>query len=227
MKFHDKKLLLFDLDGTLIDSVPDLALAVNEMLEKLGKAPYREDTIRGWVGNGAQTLVRRALAGNREAIPEPDEELFGKAIDIFLKSYGANLCRATGPYEGVPETLERLSRRGYTMAVVTNKPSLFVSPILERLGLADFFRLTVGGDDLPQKKPDPLPLLHSCERLGIPTEQTVMIGDSSNDILAAKAAGITSIGVRYGYNYDTPIESFGPDAAVDRFAEIMEFLERP
>ena len=225
MKFKNKKLLLFDLDGTLIDSVPDLSLAVNGMLDQMKKPSFPENTIRGWVGNGAQTLVRRALAGNREAVPEPDGEIFEEALNIFLKQYGENLCRATGPYEGVPETLEELYRKGYTMAVVTNKPSAFVLPILERLELADFFNLTVGGDDLPRKKPDPLPLLHSCEKLGVPIQQTVMIGDSSNDILAAKLANIISIGVRYGYNYDTPIESFGPDAVVDHFAEIMEILE--
>jgi len=222
--FERTDTILFDLDGTLIDSVPDLALAINAMLEESGREPFDEATIRGWVGNGSAMLVRRALAGNREAEPAPDEELFARAHARFLEHYSRVLAQATRAYPGVRETLAELKGRGYTMAIVTNKPGQFVAPILERLDLAEYFDLSVGGEDLPVKKPDPAPLLHACQRLGCGKEAAVMVGDSSNDILAAQRAGIDSIGVSYGYNYDTPIEALAPDATVERFDELLKIL---
>ncbi|WP_457605257.1 phosphoglycolate phosphatase [Nitratifractor sp.] len=221
-----KELILFDLDGTLIDSVPDLADAVNLMLEELGREPFPEATIRGWVGNGAATLVRRALSGSHE--PDPAvEPLFEEARQRFLEHYGSRIPGRTLLYPGVRETLERLEERGYRMAIVTNKPEPFVAPILEGLGIAGPFELIVGGETLPVKKPDPLPLLHSCERLGVAPDDAVMVGDSRNDILAARAAGIDSVAVSYGYNYDEPIESYEPKVVLKRFEELLEhFPER-
>ena len=222
-----RSVILFDLDGTLIDSVPDLALAINEMLRELGRSPYDEETIRFWIGNGSAMLVRRALAGSRE-IPEGfDEELYARAHAIFLERYARVLARATRPYPQVPETLELLKARGYRMAIVTNKPGQFVAPILERLGLAEYFDLIVGGEDLPVKKPDPAPLLYACEELGVSPGKALMVGDSANDILAAKSAGIPVLAVAYGYTHGTPVEEYGPDRVVERFGELAELLKGP
>ncbi len=220
-----KKALLFDLDGTLIDSVPDLAAAVNGMLDHLGREGYSEDTIRYWVGNGAQMLVRRALSGSREVDRSLDDALFDKALEVFLEKYGKNLAVSTVPYEGVLETLKHLHKEGYRMAIVTNKPYHFVEPLLDHLGMDGLFEFWLGGDSLDRKKPDPLPLLTACERLGLPVDHCVMVGDSSNDIIAANAAGIQSIGVRYGYNYGEDLASFSPGLLVDRFDEIPPILE--
>jgi len=221
----DKKLLLFDLDGTLIDSVPDLAKALNAMLKELELPTYDEAAIRNWIGNGAAMLVKRGLSGNREVEPEPDEALFAEAMERFLGHYERVLNDATGLYPGVAETLEVLKRRGYTMAVVTNKPSQFVGPILQNLSIDHHFDLIVGGEDLPRKKPDPLPLLHACEALGCSRDKALMIGDSSNDILAAKAAGIPVIAVSYGYDNGRSIEELGADAIIGDFGEILRMLK--
>lgn len=224
MLFREKELILFDLDGTLIDSVPDLALAVNRMLETLGRERFEEERIRGWVGNGAAVLIRRALSGNREAEGKLDDALFEEARGLFLSHYGENLARRSRCYEGVPETLRRLRERGHRLAVVTNKPDPFVEPLLKAFGLEGLFEMIVGGESLPVKKPDPLPLIHSCESLGVEPARALMVGDSRNDIQAARAAGIHSVGVRYGYNYDEPIDVYGPDAVIDSFAELAEIV---
>jgi len=224
LNFVDKKAILFDLDGTLIDSVPDLASAVNYMLEELGRDTFIEDTIRHWVGNGAQILVKRALSGDSEIDDTIDEELFSRAMDIFLGYYSKNLSIGTTPYAGVPETLKKLDRNGYRLAIVTNKPFGFIRPILEGLELEDLFEIYIGGDSLDRKKPDPLPLLHICERLGLSIDECVMVGDSRNDIVAANESGMQSIGVTYGYNYGEDISIYGPDIVVDNFADIHEYF---
>ena len=224
MSFSRTQLILFDLDGTLIDSVPDLADSVNHMLHSLGRDPFEEETIRGWVGNGAAMLVRRALSGSRDPDPQLPERLFEEARKIFLRHYGENLPGRTRLYPEVAQTLESLADRGYRMAIVTNKPEPFVGPILRGLGIEGHFELVLGGESLPVKKPDPLPLLHSCERLGVAVAQAAMVGDSRNDILAARAAGIPSVAVSYGYNYDEAIETYGPDRVVARFGTLREIF---
>jgi phosphoglycolate phosphatase len=181
-------------------------------------------TIRNWIGNGAAMLVKRGLAGNREILPEPDEALFAEAMECFLDHYGRVLNEATGLYPGVAETLEALKEEGYTMAVVTNKPSPFVGPILRNLAIERHFDLIVGGEDLPRKKPDPLPLLHACDTLGHPKEKALMIGDSANDILAARAAGIPVIAVSYGYDNGRSVQELGADAVIGDFGEILGML---
>jgi phosphoglycolate phosphatase len=220
LKFDHKKAILFDLDGTLIDSVPDLASAVNLMLQKLDRDTFSEDTIRYWVGNGAQVLVKRALSGQTEIDESLDSVLFEKALDIFLTLYADKLCEDTMPYPNVSNTLHTLKGSGYRLVIVTNKPYDFVAPILKGLKLDMLFEFWLGGDSLEKKKPDPLPLLHACEKLNLTVEQCVMVGDSRNDLLAAKAAGMQSIGVSYGYNYGEDIHIYEPDLVVDDFAEI-------
>lgn len=224
MIFRNKKVILFDLDGTLIDSAPDLALAVNHMLERLNHTTFSEDTIRTWVGNGAQVLIKRALSGQSEIDERLDPLLFENALDIFLAFYAQNLAVTTVTYPNVPTVLNTLKEAGYRLVIVTNKPFDFIEPILKGLSLEGLFELYLGGDSLTQKKPDPMPLLHVCEAMGVTVEQCVMVGDSKNDILAANAAGMQSIGVTYGYNYGEDIGVYSPDIAFDNFADILTTL---
>jgi phosphoglycolate phosphatase len=224
LKFSNKKVILFDLDGTLIDSAPDLALAVNHMLEALNRETFNEEIIRYWVGNGAQVLVKRALSGQSEIDENLDPVLFEKALDIFLTFYAQNLAVTTATYPNVPTTLHTLKEAGYRLVIVTNKPFDFVGPILEGLNLGELFELHLGGDSLAQKKPDPTPLLHVCDQLNVTVEQCVMVGDSKNDILAANAAKMQSIGVSYGYNYGEEIGVYNPDVVFDDFADILMTL---
>lgn len=224
MTFSNKELLLFDLDGTLINSAPDLARAVNFMLTGLGRETFTEETIDGWVGNGAQMLVKRALSGTREINKTIDEVLFEKALKSFLAYYAEHLCVSTVAYPNVSTTLKALKDKGYRMAIVTNKPFAFVEPILEGLGLEGLFELVLGGDSLEVKKPDPAPLLYACSNLEVAVENTLMIGDSKNDIQAANSCGMQSIGVTYGYNYGEKIDVHHPTVIINDFAELLELL---
>ncbi|GIT97603.1 phosphoglycolate phosphatase [Sulfurovum sp. TSL1] len=224
MKFTQKKVILFDLDGTLIDSVPDLASAVNHMLKALERETFSEDTIRYWVGNGAQILVKRALSGQTEIDENLDPALFEKALDIFLMFYGQNLCIDTATYPNVATTLHTLKEKKYRLVIVTNKPFNFVGPILEALGLDGVFDFWLGGDSLEKKKPDPLPLLHACEHMDVTVDQCVMVGDSKNDLLAAKTCGMQSVGVTYGYNYGEEIGIYDPTYIIDDFSELSALL---
>jgi len=224
LKFIDKELMVFDLDGTLIDSAPDLALAVNYTLERLNRDTFADDVIRTWVGNGAETLVKRALSGGVEIDPDIDRSLLEKALTVFLDFYSRNLSTSTVLYAGVKPTLFELKERGYTLAIVTNKPHGFVAPILKHFGLDKLFALVLGGDSLPSKKPNPEPLLYVCKKLGISVNKTLMVGDSKNDILASNSAGIHSIGVTYGYNYDEDISVYNPTVVLNSFKQILARL---
>ena len=224
MQLGNKKLILFDLDGTLVDSVPDLALAVNDMLTTLGRESFDVDVIRSWVGNGAQTLVKRGLCGSSEINENLDEALFVKALDVFLKSYAKNLCVETVTYPNVVSSLQTLKDEGFRLALVTNKPFDFIEPLLKGLGMKGMFELCLGGDSLAVKKPNPEPLLHICKVLGVSVENSLIVGDSKNDILAANSAKMQSIAVSYGYNYGEDISVHNPDYVVDDFAEILSVL---
>lgn len=224
MKFSHKKVILFDLDGTLINSSPDLALAINHMLETLDRDIFSEDIIDGWVGNGALMLVQRALSGQRTVDESLDNVLVQNALDIFLAYYAKNLCNETVPYPHVKTTLNTLQAKGYRLSIVTNKPFAFVEPILEGLGMNGLFELILGGDSLPLKKPDPAPLLHIAETLGVLVDKCVMVGDSKNDILAANACGMQSVGVTYGYNYGEDIGVHNPTVIINDFSELLELL---
>jgi phosphoglycolate phosphatase len=226
LQFTNKKVLLFDLDGTLVDSVPDLALSINAMLEALGRRTYPVDTIRQWVGNGAQTLVKRGLSGNTTIDETLEPKLVAKALEIFLDYYGQNVSVSSVAYPEVLQTLSTLKERGYRLTIVTNKPIAFVEPLLTSLGLYHLFEYSIGGDSLEQKKPHPLPLLHVCEKLDVSLQECVMIGDSKNDILAAKGADMQSIAVSYGYNYGEDIALHKPEAIVDSFQNILALFEK-
>lgn len=223
-KLPNKHLLIFDFDGTLIDSVPDLADATNLMLEQLGKATFSIDTIKGWIGNGARTLVERALSGDVEVDARLEQETVDDALRIFFAAYGSLDCQKTTAYPDVDAGLRKLKAAGFTLALVTNKPIRFVPKILDHMGWTPLFGEVIGGDSLPTKKPDPAPLLHVCKTLGFAPEQAIMIGDSINDISAGKNAGIDTIGLSYGYNYGVDIRESQPNHAFDHFADLCDFL---
>ncbi|WP_025562474.1 phosphoglycolate phosphatase [Psychromonas sp. SP041] len=224
MKFTGKKAVLFDLDGTLIDSAPDLALAINHMLTSIGREEISPTIIRSWVGNGASILVQRGLSGQTEIDKNLDPELLEKSLAIFLDFYAKNLCVDTVTYPHVRASLKILKAKGYQLAIVTNKPYDFIQPILDGLDLNGLFELLVGGDTLEKRKPDPLPLHYACEKLGVTVAQCVMVGDSKNDVLAANAANMQSIGLSYGYNYGEDINEHNPDVSFDDFADIIATL---
>jgi len=216
-------LAMFDLDGTLVDSVPDLAAAVDWMLRQLGREAAGEVRVRHWVGNGAAMLVRRALAGcfDGDTVAALTDADIAEPLALFLAAYGDHSLQRSCLYPGVNSCLQGLQRRGVKMAVVTNKPEQFVAPILQSLGIADYFELILGGDSLPQKKPHPLPLWHCLEHFGVEAERALMVGDSSNDILAAQAARVAVAAVTYGYNQGKSVTDYSPDWVVDSLEELV------
>ena len=223
LKLKQKKLIIFDLDGTLINSAFDLSLAVNYMLTQLGKETYEEEIIHEWVGNGALTLVSRALSGSRTVSDDLEEDAVQDALKLFLDYYEKNLCHKTVSYPNVVSTLKTLQNR-YTLAIVTNKPYVFVEPILKGLDLDGFFDMILGGDSLSHKKPHPMPLYYVVEKLKMKIENSVMVGDSKNDIQAANACGMDSVGVTYGYNYGEDIAVHKPTIIINDFSELLEIL---
>ncbi|WAJ38231.1 phosphoglycolate phosphatase [Pseudomonas sp. GOM7] len=213
------RLVMFDLDGTLIDSVPDLAAAVDRMLVELGREPAGVEQVREWVGNGARVLVRRALAGglDHSVVGEAETE---QALARFLDIY-ADCHNLTALYPGVHELLEALSTAAVELAVVTNKPERFVAPLLEQVGLGGYFRWIIGGDTLPQQKPDPAALLQVMRLAEVSPAQSLFVGDSRNDVLAARAAGVPCVAVSYGYNHGRPVAEEEPQLVVDSLAELI------
>ena len=218
------KLVQFDLDGTLIDSLPQLWQAVNMMLVELGFAPAELADVQHWVGNGADKLVTRALAHALGQAPKACEQQAARTR--FDVAYGHVADHKVVLYPGVLETLSALKAGGKTLALVTNKPYRFVPAILASSGLDEYFSLALGGDTLTQKKPDPAPLLHVCQTLHIAPQHSIMVGDSENDVLAAKAAGMGVVGLTYGYNYGRNIADSKPDWVLDNIAGLLELLKR-
>lgn len=217
------RLVMYDLDGTLVDSVPDLAIATDGMLEDMNLPKAGEEKVRLWIGNGIPILVKRALVddmdGDRPGIV--GREIFVKAYESFKHHYSVEVGKHSCLYPGIKEFLQAMADKGTQQAVVTNKSELFTSKLLKMMGIDHFFQLSLGGDSLDQQKPHPMPLLHAMEHFGVSKQHSIMIGDSSNDIKAAKAAGIRVIGLPYGYNHGEPIESSGPDLVVNNLTELL------
>ncbi|MFM2476046.1 phosphoglycolate phosphatase [Celerinatantimonas sp. MCCC 1A17872] len=219
------KAIAFDFDGTLIDSGPDLALAINLMLKELGRDTFVSTVVQGWVGNGVEVLVKRALSGQENIAPDLDDALYQDARARFDRLYGENLCVNTKPYPGVAQTLERLHDKQIPMAVVTNKPYPFTKALLVELGFDSYFDIVLGGESLPKRKPDPYPLQYVLEKRALEPSQMLMVGDSRNDILAAKAAGCPSFALTYGYNYGVPIAESDPDWVSDSIRDIEKLFD--
>jgi phosphoglycolate phosphatase len=213
-------LLIFDLDGTLIDSAPDLRAALNEMLRERGCAPLSLAQVKRMIGDGVPALVSRALEASGL---EPEKA--ASALPRFLQLYEADAVRLTRPYPAVPETLAALRRRGYRTAICTNKPQHATHTVLEGLGLLSLFDGIAGGDRFAVRKPDPGHLLGLIDALGGRAKATAMIGDNENDAAAAHAAGLPLVLMRYGYCRVDP-NSLAADALLDDFADLPAALDR-
>ena len=221
---HKPEMILIDVDGTLVDSVPDLAWCVDAMMQQLGGEPRGEDRVRDWVGNGVERLVRRALIGALHG--EPDDADFERAYPLFMELYAENTSKRSFLYPGVREGLDQLKAASYKIGCVTNKAAQFTEPLLQDLGIFDDFSIVISGDTLAKKKPDPAPLLHAAEYFGCDPAKSMMIGDSVSDVAAARAAGFQIICMSYGYNHGVDIREANPDAVVDSMLEIFPLLEQ-
>ncbi len=218
------KMVLIDVDGTLVDSVPDLAWCVDEMMRQLDMPERGESSVRHWVGNGVPRLVERALTNDLDGMP--GKALYDKAYPIFLDLYADNTSKRSVLYDGVKEGLDYLQAAGYRLGCVTNKASQFTEPLLKTLGLYDLFEIVISGDTLPKKKPDPLPLLHAAEKLGVTPAESLMLGDSMSDVKAARAAGFRIVCMTYGYNHGEDIRDSNPDAVIDSMVELEGLFEK-
>ncbi|MCP9340427.1 phosphoglycolate phosphatase [Stutzerimonas xanthomarina] len=213
------RLAMFDLDGTLMDSVPDLAAAVDKMLMLLGREPAGIARVRDWVGNGSTVLVRRALAGQLQHEGVADE-LADEALALFMQAYSGG-HELTTVYPGVRECLDWLRERDVKLAIITNKPAQFIEPLLEEKGLTGYFQWLVGGDTLPQQKPDPAALFYVMDKADVVPEESLFVGDSRNDVRAAKAAAVPCVALTYGYNHGESIADEQPALVLDDLRELV------
>lgn len=222
--FENVSAIFFDLDGTLVDSVPDLTAAVNVMLRQLGLPAREEAQVRTWVGNGMDNLLHRALTNDMAGQAEP--ELFARAKPLYKAAYADHISVYSELYPGVREGLAELRDAGFPMACVTNKLVEFALPLLKQLGIDHFFATVVGGECIPRPKPAPDALLLCAERLKVPVDRGLMVGDSLNDVGAARNAGCSVVCVPYGYNHGRDIREARPDVVIDSIAELPPLLNK-
>ena len=218
MALKKPEMVLIDLDGTLVDSVPDLAWCIDETMKALDMPIRGEAKVRNWVGNGVPRLIERALIDQLDG--HPSDVLFAKASPIFMDLYAENSSKRSQLYPHVAEGLQWLKDQGIRLGCVTNKDEQFTLPILKDLGIFDFFEIVISGDTLPLKKPDPAPLLHGAKFFGISPDKAMMLGDSISDVKASRAAGFDIVCMSYGYNHGVDIRTANPDAVIDSFAEL-------
>ena len=222
MKTFQPKLIMIDVDGTLVDSVPDLAYCIDEMMQKLGLQKWGEAKVRRWVGNGVPKLVERALTGELEG--RPIKEVFDIAYPIFLDLYEDNMAERSYLYDGVREGLDYLKSQSYQLGCVTNKSEQFTHPLLKILGIFNDFKIIISGDTLAKRKPDPMPLLYCAEHFNLKPEECLMLGDSVSDVKAARAAGFDIICMSYGYNHGNDIADENPDLVIDSMSQLSDHL---
>ncbi|WP_295628401.1 phosphoglycolate phosphatase [uncultured Nitrosomonas sp.] len=218
------KVIMIDLDGTLLDTAEDLALSANLMLKDLGMPEQSTATIRSYIGKGIQKLVKRTLTGQLDA--EPDAALFAKALPIYEQHYANNLSVNTRPYPGVVEGIQALQQAGYKLACITNKAEAFTIPLLHATGLFEKFEIVLSGDSLPKKKPDPMPLIHICKHFDAQPHEVLLIGDSLNDAIAARAAGCPVFCVPYGYNEGRDVYELDCDAIVETLLDASKLVKK-
>ena len=209
------KLMLFDLDGTLIDSRADITKSVNLMLEEMDRPPLEEATVAGFVGDGVRVLVYRALTAADPAHRPPDDNLHADGLALIRKHYSEQMLETTKLFAGVEETLDHF--RDKRKAIVTSKEVGFTERIIGALGIAGYFDCVVGGDTLPERKPDPRPVLEAIIRLGGSPDEAVMIGDSENDMTSGSRAGARTCAVTYGFRTAERLRLTSPDFIIDRF----------
>ena len=241
-KLQNIRGVAFDLDGTLVDSAPGLTAAVDNALYALELPMAGEERVVTWIGNGADVLIQRALTWARQEraalraaqgkpsvdhddIPQAEQQAILRKL--FDRYYGEVAEEGGFLFPAVADTLGALHAKGLPLALVTNKPTPFVAPILASLDIAKYFTVVIGGDDVKNKKPHPEPLLLVAEKLGLAPAELLFVGDSRNDIQAAKAAGCSSIGLTYGYNYGEPISLSEPDYIFDQFNELLPAFGLP
>lgn len=216
-------LIVFDLDGTLVDSAPDLADAIDAMLAKLGRPAAGLEKVRAWIGNGVAMLVKRAMTG--EMWPSEDPPDFDDALQLFTDLYQTRVCQRSRLYEGVREGLRALKDRGYRTACITNKHSRFALPLLHQLGIADDLDYIGCGDQFDKLKPDPAPLVTTAQRFNLAPCDCLMVGDSSNDVRAARAAGFGILCVPYGYRSQRRVEDLHADGVIPSLAALPAYLD--
>ena len=224
-RFTKPRALAFDLDGTLTDSAPGLAAAVDAALIELDLPVAGLERVATWIGNGADVLIERALTWAQGHAPQP--EYLREARLLLDKHYAQSVNSGSLLYPQVRETLAVLAAHNLPMALVTNKPTPFVAPLLASLGIDSYFSLIIGGDDVPVKKPHPAPLFMVLGQFGLLPAELLFVGDSRNDILAAQAAGCPCIGMTYGYNHGEPIATSQPDLTLDHFNDLLPALGLP
>jgi len=217
----DVKAVMFDLDGTLVHTAPEIAFAVNKMLAELELSKLPQQEIERYIGEGAQMLIRRCIAANSQY--EPDEALFEQAQALFFAHYADNVTQSK-PYDGAVETLAALQDKGLKLACVTNKPEKFTIPLLDASGLLDFFEIVVSGDTLPKKKPDPIQLRYICAKFNVLEAEAMLVGDSLTDVAAAHAAGCYIVTVPYGYNQGKPIDHNLVDETITSLTDLVHLL---
>ena len=215
---------MIDLDGTLLNTAEDLALSANLMLRDLGLPEQSTATIRSYIGKGRQKLVTRTLTGQLDG--EPDATLFEKALPIYEKHYANNLSVNTRPYPGVLEGIKAMRQAGFKLACITNKAEAFTLPLLRSTGLYDQFEIVLSGDSLSRKKPDPMPLTHICKHFDVQPHEALLIGDSLNDAIAARAAGCHVFCVTYGYNEGRNVYELDCDAIVESLFDASKLINR-
>ena len=215
--------IVLDLDGTLLHSAPQLTEAANRMLREMDYTQVSQEVLSSYIGNGIGRLVKRALTGEMHATP--DAALFEHAMPIFEKHY-SQLLLGSKPYDGAIEGMEAMRAEGFRLGCITNKSSRFTGPLLAGTGLAKYFDIIVSGDTLPEKKPHPLPVQYVAKFFGVPVETMLLIGDSLNDTLAARAAGCPVFCVPYGYNRGEPVEALDQDAVINNLSAALPLIKR-
>ncbi|WP_047552326.1 phosphoglycolate phosphatase [Methylotenera sp. G11] len=220
MAFHVKA-VMFDLDGTLVHTAPEIAASINKMLVELDFPALPHALIEHYIGEGAQTLVRRCITANTRS--EPDAALLERAQALFFAHYADNVTLSRS-YDGVIEALAVLQDKGLKLACVTNKPERFTLPLLDKSGLLDFFEIVVSGDTLVKKKPDPIQLRYICAKFNVLEAESMLVGDSLTDVAAAHAAGCYIVTVSYGYNQGKPIDHSLVDDTIASLADLAGLL---
>jgi phosphoglycolate phosphatase len=223
-KLNDIQAIAFDLDGTLVDSIPGLALASQKMLADLKLPTVTNEQVKNWVGNGIDIMLERVFKAIDIALSKED---FSKAKQLFNQYYDKVMDTQTTLFPHVKETLKTLHANHYPLALVTNKPAKFLPGLLISLGISEYFSLVLGGGDVIKLKPHPAPLYQVMATFGLFSDQLLFVGDSKNDITAAKNASCPTVALSYGYNYGESIATSEPDFLFDDFKDILTLLPQP